>query len=143
MQKVLLAVDGSDSCNKAIKKVADMAEEMEIELTVLTVIEEKLFETGGSEGQIIAEQMAMKDEVEDKAEDIMGACVGAFDHVEEIDKKVEYGDPAKKICEEASNQNYDIVALADMGKSSVKKFLLGSTAEKVVRYCNTTVMVVK
>ena len=53
------------------------------------------------------------------------------------------GGPAEYICKEAENNDYDLIILADTGEGGVKRFLLGSTSDRVVRHAETSVMIVK
>lgn len=143
MQKILLAVDGSESCNKAIGKVVDLAQDVNSEITVLTVIEEGLsMQLGASKSQVESEVEEME-EVKEKGINAVANCADAFNDIAKINTITKNGNPAASICEEAKSGDYDFVVVADKGHSAVKKFFLGSTTEKVVRHCEKTVMVVK
>ncbi len=142
MQKILLAVDGSEGCNKAVGKVLELADEMEIEVTVLTVIE-KAVPTTYSE-QFAREIYSRREEMKDEAREMLGACSEELEgKVNNLEKVVETGVPSDIICETAEKGDYDFVVVADRGRGAVKRFLLGSTAEKVTRYSPISVIVVK
>ncbi len=143
MKKILLAIDGSESCNKAIGKVADLTKDINSEVTVITVIEEKISIQLASSRNYIESEVEKIEKIEKEGKDIIESCANAFKDTAEIKTIIKKGNPASKICEEAKSDDYDFVVIADRGKGAVKKFLLGSTAEKVVRYCEKTVMVVK
>jgi nucleotide-binding universal stress UspA family protein len=54
---------------------------------------------------------------------------------------VKRGDPALDIIEESAR--HDLVIMATHGRTGVSHFLIGSVAEKVVRYASCPVMVIR
>ena len=44
------------------------------------------------------------------------------------------GNPAEKILDFAENQKVDMIVMGSTGKSGIKRFMLGSVSEKVVRH---------
>lgn len=143
MEKILLAVDGSDSCNKAVVKTNDLAEKLNAEVTVLTVVERYMSPEIYSKFEAEKEIAEDKD-LEKKGEEVVDSCINIFANNKlNIKKLVKKGRPAEVICKEADAGDYDLIILADLGRNAVKKFLLGSTTEKVVRHAKTSVLVVK
>lgn len=143
MEKILLAIDGSDSCNKAIRWVAELAEKIEVDVTIVTVVEDHVSLQVDTKAEV-KKRMAKKDAIVKKAEKTADACLERLsDATRNINKIVEEGTPSDVICRIAAKDDYDLVVVADMGRNAVKKFLLGSTTERVVRHCNKSVLVVK
>lgn len=143
MGKILLAVDGSDSCNKAVVKTNELAEKLNAEVTVLTVVERYMSPEIYSKFEAEKEIAEDKD-LEKKGEEVVDSCINIFANNKlNIKKLVKKGRPAEVICKEADAGDYDLIILADLGRNAVKKFLLGSTTEKVVRHAKTSVLVVK
>ena len=143
MEKILLAVDGSDSCGKAVVKTNELAEKLNAEVTVLTVVERymapEIYSKFEAEKEIFEDK-----EIEKKGEEIVDSCINIFANPKiNINKLVKKGRPAEVICKVAEEGNYDLIILADLGRNAVKKFLLGSTTEKVVRHAKISVLVVK
>jgi len=143
MQKILLAVDGSESCNKAIDKAKELAEGVNAEVTIITVFEEAFSIQHSPSKQYVDKKISEMEKVKEARVDIIEKCANNFKDDAKINTITKKGNPAKQICKEAKSGNYDFVLVADKGKSAIKDFFLGSTAEKVVRYCENTVMVVK
>ncbi len=142
MQKILLAVDCSESCDKAVKKVLELAEEMEIELTVLTVMENTLPKTYSE--AYAREVYSHQEDMEDNAREMLDSCTEILqEKVKHINKVVKTGLPSEIICATAEKGDYDFVVVADRGEGAVKRFLLGSTAERVTRHSPVSVLVVK
>jgi nucleotide-binding universal stress UspA family protein len=63
----------------------------------------------------------------------------------EIEKLVRFGtrEPVEQIIEEASRVSADLIIIATHGYSGLKRVLLGSTAERVVRHAPCPVLVVR
>ena len=143
MKKILLAIDGSESCNKAINTTVELAEKWAANVTIINVIDESLDSVAFSREQA-EEVVEKKKELDQEHEDIVVSCANLFNNdLIEVNEITREGHPAEEICKEADNGDYDLIIVADMGKSSIKKFLLGSTTEKVVRFSNKSVLVVK
>jgi len=144
MEKILLPVDGSESCNKAINRTISLLEFIEAEVTILTVVEESPSLAGAPSKNRVNERLKNQEKLEEEAYNITGLCAEKLENkAKKVNRKVEEGNPAYIICQEANSGDYSLVVVADMGKSAIKKFFLGSTTEKVVRFCSKTVMVVK
>ncbi len=61
----------------------------------------------------------------------------------DVDLKVEVGDPREKILEIEEKEGIDLVIMGSHSKTLIEKVLVGSTAQKVVRYGTKPVLVVK
>jgi len=53
------------------------------------------------------------------------------------------GIPADKILEYAWENNIDLIVVGTHGLTGIKKFLIGSIAEKVVRHSRVPVMIIR
>ncbi|MFO0552949.1 MAG: universal stress protein [Polyangiaceae bacterium] len=53
------------------------------------------------------------------------------------------GDPAEKICAHAASVDADLIVLGTHGRTGIKRLLIGSVAEKVVRLAGCPVLVVR
>ncbi|XVH32756.1 universal stress protein [Haloferacaceae archaeon DSL9] len=67
----------------------------------------------------------------------------AAEYDREIDTDIGRGKPAKRIVEYAADGEFDGIVLGSHGRHGVAGFLLGNTAESVVRHAPTTVTVVR
>ena len=142
MQKLLLAVDGSKSCSKAVGKVYELAEDMDLDVTVLTVLEKAIPKTYSEE--FAREAFSRREGMKEKAKDMVDTCSeGLEEKVSKLKKEVKTGVPSDVICRTAEEGDYDFVVVADKGRGAVKRFLMGSTAERVTRYSPISVIVVK
>jgi len=53
------------------------------------------------------------------------------------------GDPTEEIVRIADEENVDLIVMATHGRTGIKRLLMGSVAEKVVRYANCPVFTFK
>ncbi len=143
MLKILLGVDESKSCNKAIEKIASLAELIDIEVVVITIVEDSINDLPGS-GIDIEEKINKYNFKDNAAKKIANSCTKSLiNKAKNVKTIIKTGNPALSICEEADNDDYDLIVVADLGKNDIKRFLLGNTAEKIVRHCKKSVLIVK
>ncbi|MCF8000634.1 MAG: universal stress protein [Halanaerobiales bacterium] len=150
MDKLLLAVDGSESSKKAVEKTVEFNKSLDLEVTIITVLDTstiELSELQAYRNEDSLEKLIKKNEkeLELKGQKILNEAASLFnDSNIKIKNVIEYdNDPAEKICNYAEENNFDLIVLADKGLGAVKRFFLGSISDKVVRHANTSVLVVK
>jgi len=61
----------------------------------------------------------------------------------DVDAHVRYGDDAEEILDHAAQKEIDLIAMSTHGRSGVKRFFLGSVAEKVMRHTPKPVFLVR
>lgn len=150
MNKILLAVDGSESSKKAANKTVEFAKSLDFKVTIITVLDTSTIELSELQSyrpEDSLEELIEKNEkeLELKGQEILKEAASFFKEKNiKVKKVVEYdNDPAEKICNYAEEEGFDLIVLADKGLSAVKRFFLGSISDKVVRHANTSVLVVK
>jgi len=167
MVNILLAVDGSESSDKAVEKVAEVASSPTVEITLLTIIEDinipkknspptpkqttnkqqhSSQQSAPSPRKIkkIRKQREKQRRLEAEGETILNEAEKILNEETLEAKKVMLkGNASDKICEYAEKKESDLIVLADRGRGGIKKMLLGSTSEKVLRNANTPVLVIK
>jgi nucleotide-binding universal stress UspA family protein len=80
----------------------------------------------------------------DHAEDALRAQLKSeSDTYNQIDVAVAIGDPGHEIADFASNVGADIIVLPCHGRTGLKRLLIGSVAERVVRLAHCPVLVLK
>jgi nucleotide-binding universal stress UspA family protein len=57
--------------------------------------------------------------------------------------RLETGDPAHRLLEVAEEREADLIVVGSQGLSAIDRFLLGSVSEKVLRYAECSVLVVR
>ncbi|MEK6248812.1 MAG: universal stress protein, partial [Planctomycetales bacterium] len=78
----------------------------------------------------------------DHAEDALRAKLNR-DEYQEIDIAVAIGDPGHEIIKFASSLNAELIVLPSHGRTGIKRLLIGSVAERVMRLAECPVLVLK
>ena len=60
-----------------------------------------------------------------------------------VDTHVRYGNDAEEILDHAAQREVDLIAMSTHGRNGIKRFLLGSVAEKVLRHAPKPVYMVR
>lgn len=146
IEKVLVAVDFSDESEVAVKQALDIARQQGASLTLLHVgvVPEQPVGIPSSMQTTVNEYMSLVNEhlaadrkrLQTLNERISGQ--GA-----EISQMVLDGIPADGIPKAAAEVGADLVITGTHGRTGVKRFFLGSVAEKVVRLSQKSVLVAR
>ena len=140
-KKILVPTDGSKFAEKAEKQALFIAKMTEAEIIALGVIE-----TGFSLG--ISSNETVKDVTEmlkKEAEENIGIIekMKEADHCDvKITLKIAEGSPADVILDTIQKENIDLVVMGNSGKIGFNRIIMGSVAEKVVRFAKCSVLVV-
>ncbi|MCQ2070147.1 MAG: universal stress protein [archaeon] len=134
---ILVAVDGSKSNSHAVDKAIELAKTLGSSLTAITV-----FDVGNYKGESAAS-------IATDSEYMKSITSSALEYVvsraKEADiplvTKVAYGSPAASIVEES--KNHDLVICGTLGRTGLKRMLIGSVAEMVVRLAYCPVLVIR
>jgi nucleotide-binding universal stress UspA family protein len=136
-QRILVAVDGSDSACKAYDVALDLARKYSSTLAVLAVVRPPEF----------AEDV----ETEAIVEHSQGYYQGVLDRLRtESDTEglvtryeVAIGHPAEKILACAEKDRIDLVVMGHRGKSLLQRWLVGSVTKHVINHAHCAVLVVR
>ena len=153
MKKILVAVDGSKSAQNAARKAANLAEDLEAEVTLIHVYTETaqipVNQFNEVASYLSAETLEsimeqQEDTIKEKRQKILDEDAVFFKEKGINPEKVLlHGDPADEVCEYAEENNFDLIVVADKGHGKVERFLLGSISDKIVRHAKISVMIVK
>ncbi len=135
---VVVPVDFSDESFAAIDTALDLVKAPESVHVVHVLPELSATEPGVVWGEVDdASRM-------DHAEDALRAQLKSeSDTYNQIDVAVAIGDPGHEIADYASNVGADIIVLPCHGRTGLKRLLIGSVAERVVRLAHCPVLVLK
>ncbi|NPB00521.1 MAG: universal stress protein [Crenarchaeota archaeon] len=135
---ILVAYDGSEIAKRAVSWAIQLAKALDAKLYVLYVVnvppEVRAFLTAGTilnealkSGMRILEQVKPELDKEGVRYELV----------------VEIGDPGEKIVEFADKINADLIVMGHRGLSGIKKLLVGSVCDKVIKCSTKPVLVVK
>lgn len=137
--KILIPTDGSDFSENEVKRATQLlAEDGEIIiLSVASKIEantpfhnkknvHRMNKEFKNEAQMNADRMARK-----------------FDKSVNVRRLVIAGIPSETIVNVADNEDVDLIMIAASGKSGLKKFFIGSVAERVLKTTEKDVLLIR
>ena len=137
-RKVLVAVDGSELATAAVRAAADLASGLGGELAIVSVFDPRVvmsIEGGPSALDLVG---ILRDDARrsvDEAAKEAAACPP-------VERMVREGAPGTEIRAAAAEWKADLIAIGTHGRGGLKRLLLGSTAEAVVRHAPCPVLVV-
>jgi len=129
LTKILVAIDGSESAEKALRNAVQLAKKHKAKTTLLNVGESKLFDLEPEVAREVGGHI-----LSDAAEKVKGL---------KLNTQLEFGNPAETIIEVAEKGNYDLIVVGNRGLSSVKRFFLGSVSDDVSHHAKCSVLIVR
>jgi len=140
ISKILAPIDCSEASINALNYAIKIAKKHRAELTVLYVVS-YLKGTGSQafskdKGPNLTIKKGAKNQLEESWKSL-------GENEIEADLVVEYGDPFTEIMRCAKSKKNDVVVMGSHGRTGLMHVVMGSVAEKVVRYSPIPVLVVK
>jgi len=139
IDKILLAVDGSDHALHAARIAADMARGMKPKELRIVVAYDVI---PGYLGE--PNMQAAIDSRKAEAQEILNAAIREVGVVPcEIHTEILEGDPGEAIIDVANTRNSEIIIMGSRGLGRLAGLLLGSTSQKVVAHASCPVLIVR
>ena len=142
-RKILVAVDGSTASARGLREALRLAKSERAELCIFNVVNEYYafatpeavaavdivpqLRAGGK--SVLAKALAAAEKQGVKAKTVMRETIG--------------GSAADAIVREAKKQRADLIVLGTHGRRGVRRMVLGSDAEQVVRSASVPVLLVR
>ena len=128
IKKILLPVDSSESCMKAIAASKLLAQGFKSEIVILNVQADFTSEESGmSRGSNIVEDVKSNF----KYTDI------------ETTTRVVFGNPSEVILDICENENFDMIIMCTHGLGATRRFLLGSVTNRIVNHAKVPVLILR
>ncbi|MFP4655052.1 MAG: universal stress protein [Methanohalobium sp.] len=137
---ILIATDGSENSKNAVHSGIELAKNTGAKVYAVYVIEpvSAAMSRKGPDWAKAAMDMMKKDS--EKATGYIEKL--GQDANLDVESVILEGDPADKIIEFADKNDIDLIAMGTRGLSGIKRFMVGSVADKVVRHSDKEVLVV-
>jgi nucleotide-binding universal stress UspA family protein len=139
LKKILVPIDFSDSSEKALRYSARFAEQFGSSVTLLHVIQPAVYPADFGYPPTVVDTLdeATRRQIQERLEE-MGRELK-----QKTDVLVRLGQPYHEITSAAKELNADLIIIATHGRTGLKHVLMGSTAERVVRYAPCPVLTVR
>jgi nucleotide-binding universal stress UspA family protein len=132
--KILCPIDFDESSLAGLEQARDLAEGRDSTIYLFHVV------PFIAAGEALVDYSMMEAEARDKLADLAREHLG--DKVR-YEVRTQVGDPAQAILHEIDRTGADSVVMATHGRTGVKRFLLGSVAERVVRESSRPVLTIR
>lgn len=148
MSGILVAYDGSETSRLALDKAIKIAKHNETEIIILNVIPPELSESSLSKlllPGIKIQEVIRPGGFKANANDMVNQAVQKVKKggIKEAKGIVKEGDAADEIINTADDMDCNLIVLGCRGYAKPGRFLLGSVADKVVRYATKSVLVAR
>lgn len=143
INKILVAVDGSESGYRAARTAIVIARGVLAKIIAVNVVQESPISKVSPEFMTVPQQTFAKMEEEAKGfvQKVVDLC---RESRVDAESKVVWGSSVvDTICQTASEEQCDLIAMGTRGTTGVKRFLLGSVASGVITYAPCPVLVVR
>jgi nucleotide-binding universal stress UspA family protein len=137
-KKILIATDGSENNQTAVEEGIKIAHTCGSSVYVVYVIDMRAFESVPADVGMRDTYLLLQNEanqVLDRVRTLGGDL--------KIETKILEGRPATEIVDFAEDNGIDLIVIGTQGKTGIKRLLLGSVAETVIRSATSMVLVVK
>ncbi|KPK32042.1 MAG: hypothetical protein AMK70_11290 [Nitrospira bacterium SG8_35_1] len=134
-KNILLATDGSPSCEAAVDKAIELAKEKSANLTAVSVVY--------TNDEYLALAPGVVEELIGKAKNKLATIAqkGREAGVE-INTVVKEGEAFEAITNLAQNNGIDMIVMGSHGKKGLQRLLMGSVTERTIGYADCPVLVV-
>ncbi len=144
LKKIAFCTDFSENSDQAFDLAFDLVQKYEAQLLVVHVVPPLVFPSPVME-DFISEQANLqfyKDAVQRSAEQIETTYLQKMGDYKNAFIRVLSGHPASEILNFIDQEKVDLVVMGTHGLTGLAHFFLGSTAERVVRRANCSVLTV-
>jgi nucleotide-binding universal stress UspA family protein len=141
-RNILVAIDGSKESDRAVEVAVELAGRIPSKITFLHVVSLPDF----GEAKILDEKLTKK--IQDALVETGKKITAKAAKVSQAagvaaSEKIAVGYPATAIITEAGKLGADLIVMGSKGTAGVRRMLIGSTAEKVLRWSSIPVLVIK
>lgn len=148
-RRILVAVDGSEPSNRALKYAAEFAVRWGAELKILVVVPKVILPVFPNEGMGVALYSEV-DKYQERAraayERVLEDSIRAVKETHpdlRVDGVLKEGRPSSTIVETADKEDVDLIVMGSRGLGGIMGWVLGSTSRRVVDSCTKPILVVK
>lgn len=143
LKRLVVPLDGSELAEKALPCGVELAKKMNLELILLRVylMPGVAYPTGSyaPDWKLLDQEMRQRatEYLEAKSKQLRN------EGLERVSLRVLEGSAAERIIEIARENPESLIAMSTHGASGIGRWVLGSVTERVIRYANTAVLVIR
>ena len=141
--KILVGLDGSDFCLKALEFAIDLAKKYQSQLVLVHVVMRQIYAINPPEAGVLAGTAIVRELEEDgKAILAKGEETVKAQGIS-VETRLKQGVPAEELLRAAVDEKVDLIVLGSRGLSQVRAFFLGSVSDKVSHHAKCPTLIVR
>ena len=139
IQKILVPLDGSEHSSRALEVAIQLAKQLKCKLVLLTVY--SMVAASGSSPEL---SLMAIDASRDRGKEILKSAEEKVkSEMIEVETELAAGTAVEAIVGKSKIGKFDIIVMGARGLGTVKKLLIGSVSEGVVKNASCPVLIVK
>ena len=144
-KKILVPTDFSEHSDKALKEALYIAGKYNSKIYLLHVIDKQVQQCAVDYCLTNADVEKLEADSVNWSTDMLKKEVSKIDkpNAVEIEFDIKKGDPFNEIVKEQKDKGIDLVVMSSFGRTGLKKYMLGSVADKVIRNATSQVLMIK
>jgi len=141
-KNILVMTDFSKDSDNAVKSACIMAKHLDAKLHILHVIHDESRISTYISSKVYE---SIRKRIDEETEELFEKMDERIPEIVGVDYKkiLRRGVPSEECLLEVDKGNYDLVVIGSHGRSGLKKFVMGSTAEKILKRSPISVHVTK
>ena len=141
--RIVVAVDGSDHAEHALKIACDVARKYGSSLTLVHAPEP--VSDPMMAGYAVVPSQPIKEAIDKAAKEVMdkSEAVLKSENMTNYETATVHGDPAAAVVKKAEEVGADLIIMGRRGLGAVSRLLIGSTTTKVAQLADCAVLTVK
>jgi nucleotide-binding universal stress UspA family protein len=143
LKSIVVPLDGSELAEGALPAATELAKSLDLEITLLRCYELPASAYYGTEDYLPSYE-ELKQRIKEEAVNYLDGKLAALKAkgLEKVLSVVMEGPAAREIIEYARARSGTLIAMCTHGRSGVRRWVLGSVTQKVVRHCGDPVLVI-
>jgi universal stress protein A len=144
-KRILVPTDFSEHSDKALNEAIDIAGKYNSKIYLLHVIDKQVQQCAVDYCLSEADVEKLEADSVNWSSDMLKKEASKLNKADavEIEFDIKKGDPYHEIIKEEKDKDIDLVVMSSFGRTGLKKFMLGSVADKVIRNSTSQVLMVK
>jgi nucleotide-binding universal stress UspA family protein len=145
VKSVVVPLDGSELAETVLSPVVQLANALKLEVILLRAYEVPMNTYAGMEDSYPVDYERIIGALKDEAKIYLESKVGELKRngIEKVSFAISEGSGASEIVALGRRTPDNLIAMCTHGRSGIKRWVLGSVTEKVVRLCDDPVLIVR
>ena len=142
VQTILVAVDFSETAGDTLDAALELARDREGQVHLLHVVPDLFTSMEFAEAPTLDWQAMQRDSIEKARTQLVALATERPLDPQRVTIAIEVGPPASEIVRYANEHGVHLIVLGSHGHGVVRRFILGSVADRVLRQASCPVMLV-